>query len=317
MAFAYGSSSSLFGLQRRPWAGSYGPCTRKPYRWPGWMPGRKACQTYPSISGSRIALLVAVVVEQAQLDLLGHLAEDREVRAGAVVRGPEGVGAAGPDLGHRGCSSCLAPPWTGAGGPPARGAGVGRAGGVRWRCRVPPHSLRTPASRVSPAAPATATPDGRRRPPRRTAEGVVRRPAGTRRRRRRPDAARRGPTSPGEIPGWRWSSAWTAPATRHARAAPAPRTSSAVVSPRPGCPDGPRQPLATRSVTPPSYRRPVRTTTDIRPTQGRFTRRQRVRALRRPAGGDRGSSPSGSTRGRRTSSCSAPPAPASRRRRPG
>src|SRR3954471_17754533 len=27
----------------------------------------------------------------------------------------------------------------------------------------------------------------------------------------------------------------------------------------------------TRSVTPPSYRRPVRTPTDIRPTQGRFT----------------------------------------------
>ena len=27
-AFAYGSSSSLAGLHRWPWAGSYGPCTR-------------------------------------------------------------------------------------------------------------------------------------------------------------------------------------------------------------------------------------------------------------------------------------------------
>ena len=28
MAFEYGSSNSLFGLQRSPLAGSYGPCTR-------------------------------------------------------------------------------------------------------------------------------------------------------------------------------------------------------------------------------------------------------------------------------------------------
>ncbi len=42
------------GLQRSPWAGSYGPCTRNPYFWPGWTPGRKACQTNASISGRRM-----------------------------------------------------------------------------------------------------------------------------------------------------------------------------------------------------------------------------------------------------------------------
>src|SRR4029453_17929361 len=48
----------------------------------------------------------AAVVEEAQLDLLGHLAEDRDVRAGAVVRRAERVRGAGPYLGHGGCSSC-------------------------------------------------------------------------------------------------------------------------------------------------------------------------------------------------------------------
>ena len=36
--------------------------------------------------------------EQAELDAVGHLAEQREVRAGAVERGAERVGLAGPDL---------------------------------------------------------------------------------------------------------------------------------------------------------------------------------------------------------------------------
>ena len=60
--------------------------------------------------GEADALLVALVVEEAQLDLLGHLAEDREIGAGAVVRGPEGVGAAGPDLRHPGLFLLLGAP---------------------------------------------------------------------------------------------------------------------------------------------------------------------------------------------------------------
>src|SRR5687767_12991046 len=40
MALAYGSISSLLGLQRRPRAGSCGPCTRYPYRCPGPTPSR-------------------------------------------------------------------------------------------------------------------------------------------------------------------------------------------------------------------------------------------------------------------------------------
>src|SRR6185312_11503492 len=50
IALAYGSISSLCGLQRFPSAGWYGPCTRYPYRWPGLTPGRYPCQTNPSTS---------------------------------------------------------------------------------------------------------------------------------------------------------------------------------------------------------------------------------------------------------------------------
>src|SRR5229473_5420202 len=52
IARAYGSSSSLYRLQRFPSAGLYGPCTRKPYRWPGAMPGAYPCQVKPVTSGS-------------------------------------------------------------------------------------------------------------------------------------------------------------------------------------------------------------------------------------------------------------------------
>jgi hypothetical protein len=40
----------------------------------------------------------AGVVEQTQLDLLGDLREDREIRPGPVVRGAQGIWVAGPDL---------------------------------------------------------------------------------------------------------------------------------------------------------------------------------------------------------------------------
>ena len=44
--------------------------------------------------------VVGVGVEQAQLDALGDLAEQGEVGAGAVEGGTQGVGSAGPGLGH-------------------------------------------------------------------------------------------------------------------------------------------------------------------------------------------------------------------------
>ena len=50
--------------------------------------------------GHRDARLGVVVVEQAQLDALGDLREQREVGAGAVVRRAERIRASGPDL-HR------------------------------------------------------------------------------------------------------------------------------------------------------------------------------------------------------------------------
>ena len=62
------------------------------------MFGRKPCQTNPSTSGRVIRVSVTVGVEQAQLDALGDLAEQREVGAGAVVGGTERIGLAAPDL---------------------------------------------------------------------------------------------------------------------------------------------------------------------------------------------------------------------------
>ena len=48
--------------------------------------------------GHRHAGLVASVVEEAELDLLGHLAEDREVGADAVEGRPQRVRRTRPDL---------------------------------------------------------------------------------------------------------------------------------------------------------------------------------------------------------------------------
>ncbi len=60
--------------------------------------------------------LGVVLVEQAQLDLLGNLGEDREIGAGAIVGGTERIGAARPDLQHtHGAYGVGEPPTTGAG----------------------------------------------------------------------------------------------------------------------------------------------------------------------------------------------------------
>ena len=248
--------------------------------------------------GEPDALLVAVVVEEAQLDLLGHLAEDREIACRCRRTWPRG----GRRCRARPASSglvvlLLAPDWRLAS---LRGAvAAGRS--------VPPDSLpHTCRAPVSPAAAGPARrPPGRRRPPRRTAGGVVRRLPS-----RGPDPRRGRPDS-----GWRWS--------RRDRSCdsgtlgrPRPRTSSAIAPPRLGCPGGPgsrSDPFCHTRVVPSSrahdHRHPAH--------PGALHRRQRLRALRATSRRPSSSSPRRSTRGSRTSSCSAPPAPASRRRRRG
>ena len=194
MALAYGSSSSLFGLQRRPCAGVVRAVHPEAVALAGVDAGQVGVPDVAVHLGQPDALLVAVVVEQAQLDLLGHLAEDREVGAGAVVRGPEGVGAAGPDLGHPGLFLLLGAPGDGGRWPPARAARRGRwracgGGGCRGAPAQPPAHL----DRVSPAAvrPTGAADDDAPRGGPRGASCAG--PAGTRASARRPRPAGRTP----------------------------------------------------------------------------------------------------------------------------
>ncbi len=70
------------------------------------MLGTKPCQTKPSTSGSVEPGLVAVGVEQAQLDPLGDLAEQREVGARAVVGGPQRIGLARRQTSELGLATC-------------------------------------------------------------------------------------------------------------------------------------------------------------------------------------------------------------------
>ena len=98
MAFAYGSSSSFDGLHRCPAAGSYGPCTRYPYRWPGCTAGRYACQTNPSTSVNWTSCSDPSSPISARSTCSSNLREQREVRTGAVVRGSEGIGTTRPFL---------------------------------------------------------------------------------------------------------------------------------------------------------------------------------------------------------------------------
>src|SRR5205807_6190723 len=79
------------------------------------------------------ALLDAVLVEEAELDHLGHLGEDREVRPRPVEARPQRIRAAGPDVHHPEVgSSPLSPP----SGTLPREVG-GRMDGLwgRWRHR--------------------------------------------------------------------------------------------------------------------------------------------------------------------------------------
>ncbi len=96
----------------------------------------------------------AVVVQQTQLHSVRGLREDREVRAGAVVRGTEGIRLARPDLHGHDSSRCTAPvgaPWPECRrvAPPGRSCRtVCRAGAPRS-----PHRRRLPPEASPPAPP--------------------------------------------------------------------------------------------------------------------------------------------------------------------
>ena len=92
-ALPYGSSSSFCGLQRRPVARVVGPGDAVAVALAG-ADVRQVAVPDEGVDlaqrGTRVSVR-RVVVEQAQLDRLGDLAEQREVGAGAVVGGAERI----------------------------------------------------------------------------------------------------------------------------------------------------------------------------------------------------------------------------------
>ena len=88
----------MAGLQRSPFSGSYGPVDAVAVALARLDRRQVAVPDERVDLGHRDPGLDAVVVEQAQLDLLGHLAEDREVGAAAVERRAQRVRRTRPDL---------------------------------------------------------------------------------------------------------------------------------------------------------------------------------------------------------------------------
>ena len=147
MAFAYGSSSSLAGLQRRPAprvVRARAPGSRSAGRGRRRAGSRARRSRPPRAAGSVVSR--PVVVEQAQLDRVGDLGEEREVGAHAVVRRAQRVRRPGPHLHLRSSSSTgtsvppgvLEPNAPGAagvrrGGRPRRGGRLGSAAVSRTR----------------------------------------------------------------------------------------------------------------------------------------------------------------------------------------
>ena len=75
IAFAYGSSSSLFGLHRVPVGRVVGTVHPEAVALPGGDVGREAVPDEPVHLGEDYAGLLTGLVEQAQFDPLGDLAE--------------------------------------------------------------------------------------------------------------------------------------------------------------------------------------------------------------------------------------------------
>ena len=96
MARAYGSRSSLFGLQRRPWAGSYGPDDAVAVALAGPDSGHEAVPDAGVLLRSGIWLLSARGIEEAQRDAVGDARGHGEV--GAVGAGMAPAGMAGPAI---------------------------------------------------------------------------------------------------------------------------------------------------------------------------------------------------------------------------
>src|SRR3954464_1128341 len=162
----------------------------------------------------------------------------------------------------------------------AEEAGWGDRGPVPPR-RRPHASLRCESGRRTgvPSVPRPRTGRSRRRPPGRAAGGVVRKSGEGRGRSRagrprwtdpgRADAGNRGPTARGEtqVGAGPRPEPLLRPGTLGARRR---RGQASESFRRPRAHQPAQRSVRTRSVTPPSYRRPVSVTTDIRPTQGRF-----------------------------------------------
>src|ERR1700738_4022703 len=101
-ALPYGSSSSLLGSHRCPAAGSHGPSTRKPYRCPGVIAGRYACQTKPSTSSRWMRSSVPdVSIRHSSTRSATSENTEKLVPAPSYVA-PSGYGVAGPTLSRGG-----------------------------------------------------------------------------------------------------------------------------------------------------------------------------------------------------------------------
>ncbi len=83
-----------------PLGGVVGTVHAVPVPLPGTNVQQVAVPPGPGLLRKRDPRLLAVLIEQAEVDALRHVGEDREVGAGTVEGGPQREGLAGPD-GHR------------------------------------------------------------------------------------------------------------------------------------------------------------------------------------------------------------------------
>ena len=207
----------------------------------------------------------------------------------------------------------------------ARAAAGGRSGWRWWRLpRCPRAAFRTlnPAC-VGPQLTVRRSAEHDDAPRGGAAGGVVRRATGTRGGRPGRAAARRARAPrdrprPGS-PGWRWSGAASGPLLRPGTLGRRRRRGQVARS----CPLGPARPRSARRPLGPVLSHPRRTVVPCArpPTSGPPRGASRVVSDFEPSGDQPAAIDAAGRAGQRggeaTSSCSAPPAPASRRRRPG